>query len=64
MYCGRGRGRMTVRSDQCRERAAEFERKAERASDDEARKLYYELAEQWQELANHLEDVERGQISD
>jgi hypothetical protein len=51
-----------ISSDQCRERAADFERKAERASDEEARKLYYELADIWLELADHLGALERRQI--
>jgi hypothetical protein len=45
---------MKTTSDQCRERAADFDRKAERATDDESRKFYYELAKEWRDLAGHL----------
>jgi hypothetical protein len=52
---------MKITSDRCRQRAAEFDRKAERATEDEGRKFYYELAEEWRDLAEHLEEFEARQ---
>ena len=47
--------RMNLRTEECRKRAAECARKALCAPDEEVRRTFAELAEQWRMLAEHAE---------
>jgi hypothetical protein len=53
--------RMVVRTEECRRRAAECAEKALGTIDQEARRTFAELAEQWRTLALHSEYLERYQ---
>jgi hypothetical protein len=50
---------MNLRTEECRRRAAECARKALSAHDDEVRRIFSELAEQWRMLAEHAEYLAR-----
>ena len=47
--------RMNLRSEECRKRAADCAEKALCALDQEVRRAFAELAEQWRVLAEHTE---------
>jgi hypothetical protein len=47
--------RMTVRTEECRRRAAQCALKALSESDREIQQIYTDLAEQWRALAEQLE---------
>ncbi len=51
--------RMNLRTEECRRRAAECARKALCAPDEEVRRTFAELAEQWRMLAEHAEYLGR-----
>jgi hypothetical protein len=50
--------RMVMRTEECRRRAAECAERALRTVDQEARRTFAELAEQWRALALHSEYME------
>ena len=47
--------RINLRTEECRRHAAECAQKALCASDQDARRTFAELAEQWRMLAEHIE---------
>ena len=51
--------RMIMRTEECRRRAAECAERALCTVDQEARRTFAELAEQWRALALHSEYLER-----
>jgi hypothetical protein len=51
--------RMVMRTEECRRRAAECAERALCTIDQEARRAFAELAEQWRALALHSEYLER-----
>jgi hypothetical protein len=53
------RMRMNLRTEECRKRAAECAEKALCAPDQEVRRTFAELAEQWRTLAEHTEYLGR-----
>ena len=55
----RSKMRMNLRTEECRKRAAECAEKALCAPDQEARRTFAELAEQWRTLAEHTEYLGR-----
>ena len=63
-FCNTARGlplamRINLRTEECRRRAAECARKALCAPDEEVRRTFAELAEQWRMLAEHAEYLGR-----
>jgi hypothetical protein len=51
--------RMNLRTEECRRRAAACAEKALSTFEDEARRTFAELAEQWRALAEQAEYLER-----
>ena len=51
--------RMINRAQECRERAQHCERARSLAITLEARLMYFDLAQQWRELADQVEQLER-----
>jgi hypothetical protein len=55
----RSKMRMNLRTEECRRHAAECAQRALCASDQDARRTFAELAEQWRMLAEHTEYLGR-----
>ena len=55
---------MSEQAEACRRKAAECERAAVLATRPDMQAIYRDLANQWREMAEHSEDLERWQRSD